>query len=109
MRSVLNKLDEFIDRMDTGSILELCVTRDAVAQQLKGRADLYHALRNASSWDEVMSLLSASGYTFVQNSENFIAADMRTGLMFSLWDCGHNRCVFEERLGRFPDSPPANR
>lgn len=109
MRSVLNRLDEWADRLDAGGTRALWGARDAMTQQLEGRVGLFHALRRASSWDEVFDLISANGYTLIPNGEDFIAADMNTGLMFSLWDCGHSRLVFEERLGHFPDSPPTSR
>ncbi len=109
MRSVLSRLDYWVDQLDAGGISVLLGARDAMTQQLAGRPSLFHALRRASSWDGVFDLISDNGYTLIPNGENFIAADMSTGLMFSLWDCGHSRLVFEERLGHCPDSPPTNR
>lgn len=109
MRSVLNRLDERADRLDAGGSRALWCARGTMIQQLEGRVGLLHALRRASSWAEVFDLISTNGYTLIPNGEDFIAADMSTGLMFSLWDCGHSRLVFEERLGHFPDSQPASR
>jgi len=109
MRSMLNRLDEWADRVDAGGSRALFSARRAMTQQLEDRTCLFHALRRASTWEEVFDLVSANGYTLIPSGEDFIAADMNTGLMFSLWDCGHSRLVFEERLGRFPDSPPMSR
>jgi hypothetical protein len=104
MRSVLNRLGEWANQLDSGGSCELFGAHVAMTQQLEVRAGLFHALRRSSTWDEVLDLISANGYSLIPNEEDFIAADMSTGLMFSLWDCGHSRLVFEERLGRFPDS-----
>jgi hypothetical protein len=109
MRSVLNRLGEWADQLDFGGSHALSNARVAMTQQLEGRAGLFHALRRASTWDEVFDLISANGYSLIPNGEDFIAADTSTGLMFSLWDCGHSRLVFEERLGRLPDLPPMSR
>lgn len=109
MRSVLNRLGEWADQLDSGGCRSLYSARVAMTQQLEGRAGLFQALRGASTWDEVFDLISANGYSLIPNGEDFMAADMSTGLMFSLWDCGHSRLVFEERLGRFPNSPPESR
>jgi len=67
-----------------------------------GRAELYQGLRAAKSWNEVLTLLKQSGYDLGLIEGVLFASNNRSGLAFSLVDCGHNLQVFEERLGPLP-------
>lgn len=73
-----------------------------IDSKIRQRLDFYHSLRNAGSWDEVFNLTASHGYR-ASDVSSFIASDSETGESFSLWECGHSRLVFEERLGPCPD------
>lgn len=96
MRTVVNKPDANGDQLRIASAHVLVGTRELLGEQLDGRARLFQALCRAQGWDEVLQLRSSNGYNFVPSGKDFFTADIRTGLAFSLWDCGHNRQVFEE-------------
>jgi len=105
MRTVISKSYANGDELYITAAHALVGARELVGEQLTGRARLFQALRRAHSWDEVLQLITSNGYNIASSGEDFFAADIRTGLAFSLWDCGHNRLVFEERLGHFPGIP----
>ncbi|WP_137887464.1 hypothetical protein [Pseudomonas sp. 2FE] len=66
------------------------------------RNALFQNLRSAKTWNAVYETLSDDGYYIVPAEGELIAVNVDTGVMFSLWDCGHNLQVFEERLGPWP-------
>lgn len=64
--------------------------------------ELCEKLRRAHSWDQVLHILAAYDYTLMPFGDDIFVVNFYRRRVFVLWECGHNRQVFEERLGPFP-------